>query len=63
MRHLKNKENCPCRKGEFCVNGLACNEENCFLLKRAVFADGFISDLPEQWSPFQLETFPMHSEW
>ena len=30
--HIKQK-NCPCRKDEYCTNGLKCTEQNCFLLK------------------------------
>jgi hypothetical protein len=30
--HIKQK-NCPCRKSEYCTNGLKCIERNCFLLK------------------------------
>ena len=30
--HIKQK-NCPCRKGEYCTNGLKCTERNCFLIK------------------------------
>lgn len=33
MKWLKISKNCPCRKGEDCVNGLKCSEKNCFLLK------------------------------
>ena len=30
---LKINKDCPCRKGESCVNGLKCSEKTCFLLK------------------------------
>lgn len=33
MKWLEISKNCPCRKGEDCVNGLKCTKRNCFLLK------------------------------
>jgi len=33
MKWLEINKNCPCRKGEGCVNGLKCSEKNCFLLR------------------------------
>jgi len=33
MKWLEISKNCPCRKGEYCVNGLKCSKKNCFLLK------------------------------
>ena len=33
MKWLEISKTCPCRKGEYCVNGLKCNKKNCFLLK------------------------------
>jgi hypothetical protein len=34
--HIKQK-NCPCSKGEYCTNGLKCDERNCFLLKSSTY--------------------------
>jgi hypothetical protein len=34
MKWHEISKNCPCRKGEDCVNGLECNERNCFLRKK-----------------------------
>ena len=31
MDWIKMREKCPCRKGEFCTNGLSCVERSCFL--------------------------------
>ena len=36
MKSFKKKKNCPCSKGEYCVNGLKCTKENCFLLKTSI---------------------------
>jgi hypothetical protein len=33
MKWLEISKDCPCRKGESCVNGLKCSEKTCFLLK------------------------------
>ena len=33
MKWHKISKDCPCRKGECCVNGLKCDKKNCFLLK------------------------------
>ena len=33
MKWLEINKNCPCRKGEDCVNGLKCSKKNCFLLR------------------------------
>jgi len=31
MKWSKMHKTCPCCKGEYCTNGLSCEEENCFL--------------------------------
>jgi len=28
------RKDCPCRKDEFCTNGLKCVKENCFLIRK-----------------------------
>jgi hypothetical protein len=33
MNWLEISKDCPCRKGEYCVNGLKCSKQTCFLLK------------------------------
>jgi hypothetical protein len=33
MKWLETSKDCPCRKGEYCVNGLKCSKQTCFLLK------------------------------
>jgi hypothetical protein len=33
MKWLEISKNCPCRKGEYCANGLKCSKKTCFLLK------------------------------
>jgi len=34
MKWIETSKNCPCRKGDGCVNGLKCSKKNCFLVKK-----------------------------
>ncbi len=31
MKWNEMNKSCPCRKGKYCTNGLACEERKCFL--------------------------------
>jgi hypothetical protein len=39
---LEISKDCPCCKGESCVNGLKCSEKTCFLLKDKRTEKGYI---------------------
>ena len=42
MKWLEISKDCPCCKGESCVNGLKCSEKTCFLLKGRRAEKGYI---------------------
>ena len=48
--HIKQK-NCPCRKGEYCTNGLKCTERNCFLLKSSTVVTRSLAISVESLNP------------
>ena len=54
MRSFKKKKNCPCSKGEYCVNGLKCAEENCFLLETSTLVTIPVTNSIDSRNPLRL---------
>ena len=54
MRSFKKKKNCPCSKGEYCVNGLKCAEENCFLLETSTLVTIPVTNPIDSRNPLRL---------